>query len=254
MPRNSSGVYSLPESPFVPGTTIESSPVNSDLSDIADALTGSLPVNGAAPMTAPLEHSDGTVTAPSITFTNAPGTGFYLSGTNEMAWVAAGVLGATFNSDLTVDFEGAIGLPNAADANPLHLDWYEEGTFTPVLAFGGGTTDITYSAQTGTFTRIGKIVFVNIRITITSNGTSTGDATISGLPYASATPCKLGLYPFNNFDGLDEFTTNISAVTGTASTSIDLLAYTTFGDVSFNLDESNIVDNANFVISGFYFV
>src|SRR6266446_6509737 len=39
MPFNGSGVYSLPQTPFVTNTTISSSAVNSDFSDIAAALT-----------------------------------------------------------------------------------------------------------------------------------------------------------------------------------------------------------------------
>jgi hypothetical protein len=51
MPRNGSGTYSLPQAPFVPGTTIASSPVNSDLSDIGAALTQSVSKDGQTPFT-----------------------------------------------------------------------------------------------------------------------------------------------------------------------------------------------------------
>lgn len=44
--RNGSGTYSLPQPPFTPGTTIASSAVNSDLSDIAAALTQSISRDG----------------------------------------------------------------------------------------------------------------------------------------------------------------------------------------------------------------
>lgn len=46
MARNGSGTYSLPQPPFTPGTTIASSAVNSDLSDIAAALTQSISKDG----------------------------------------------------------------------------------------------------------------------------------------------------------------------------------------------------------------
>lgn len=39
MPFNGSGVYSLPEAPFVTGSVIAAAPVNNDLDDIGDALT-----------------------------------------------------------------------------------------------------------------------------------------------------------------------------------------------------------------------
>lgn len=46
MARDGSGNYSLPEAAFVANTTIQSSKVNNNFSDIATALTGSLAANG----------------------------------------------------------------------------------------------------------------------------------------------------------------------------------------------------------------
>lgn len=55
MPRNAQGVYTLPAgNPVVPGTLIETTWANPTMSDIAAALTGSLPRDGSAPMTGPL--------------------------------------------------------------------------------------------------------------------------------------------------------------------------------------------------------
>ena len=63
------------------------------------------------------------------------------------------------------------------------LDHYEEGSWTPVLKFGGGTTGITYSARDGSYTRIGRQVTVHFMIEMTSKGSSTGTATVTGLPF-----------------------------------------------------------------------
>jgi hypothetical protein len=66
----------------------------------------------------------------------------------------------------------------SADANTL--DDYEEGTWTPSI---GGTA--TYTAQTGTYTKIGRFVSVNAILTINLRGTGS-QTRISGLPYAVA--------------------------------------------------------------------
>jgi hypothetical protein len=68
------------------------------------------------------------------------------------------------------------------------LDDYEEGTFTPALKFGGGTTAITYDAsgEVGTYTKIGNNVYIFIYIRLTNKGTDTGNATIGGLPFTVA--------------------------------------------------------------------
>jgi hypothetical protein len=60
---------------------------------------------------------------------------------------------------------------------------YEEGTWTPVLAFGGASVGITYAAQGGTYTKIGRLVTGRFVIVLSSKGASTGAATIEGLPF-----------------------------------------------------------------------
>ena len=59
----------------------------------------------------------------------------------------------------------------------------EEGTWTMGVSFGGGTIGITYSLNTGYYTKIGNIVIVSGFLVLTSKGTSTGNAVITGLPF-----------------------------------------------------------------------
>lgn len=63
---------------------------------------------------------------------------------------------------------------------------YEEGTWTPVLSFGGGSTGLTYFLQTASYTKIGNRVYVTGRVYINAVGSSTGAAVISGLPFTVA--------------------------------------------------------------------
>lgn len=76
----------------------------------------------------------------------------------------------------------AVQVPSA---DPNTLDDYEEGTFTPGISFGGGSTGITYSVQQGSYTKIGRVVTFRGRITMTALGSSTGFARITGLPFVS---------------------------------------------------------------------
>ena len=67
------------------------------------------------------------------------------------------------------------------------LDHYEEGTFTPTFGASNGSSTAGYSTQSGKYTRIGNIVHVQIRITLSSLVTNAhSHAWISGLPIASA--------------------------------------------------------------------
>ena len=53
------------------------------------------------------------------------------------------------------------------------------------MQFGGGTTGIAYSTQLGRYTKIGRFVQIHITILLSSKGSSTGVAQITGLPFAT---------------------------------------------------------------------
>jgi microcystin-dependent protein len=76
MPRNGSGTMSVPTS-FSSGTTISSSAVNANNSDIAAEITNSLPRDGQTAMTGPMKAATGSAATPSITFGSDTDTGFY---------------------------------------------------------------------------------------------------------------------------------------------------------------------------------
>ena len=78
-----------------------------------------------------------------------------------------------------------------ADANTL--DDYEEGTWTP--AYATGFSAVTYGARTGTYTKIGRFVKLNLYINAGS-ATASGNISISGLPFAT------GNYSQNNYIGV----------------------------------------------------
>jgi len=75
------------------------------------------------------------------------------------------------------------------------LSEYEEGTWTPTLqdASLSDAEGQTYSAngQVGEYTRIGNIVFFSGYLSVTSIGTTGGDARIAGLPFTSKNTTNL---------------------------------------------------------------
>lgn len=86
--------YTLPQPPFVPQTPIASAAMNSDLSDIADALTASLARNGAGGMTAvlPLDNAG-------FNYLTDPNTGMRRTAADEQAIVCGGTLVITITPD-----------------------------------------------------------------------------------------------------------------------------------------------------------
>lgn len=79
----------------------------------------------------------------------------------------------------------------AAGMTSQLLNWYEEGTWVPVLRFGGASTGIT-GTFTGTYTRVGNLVMVRGYCSVTNKGSATGAANINGLPF----PVKSNTQPF----------------------------------------------------------
>lgn len=102
----------------------------------------------------------------------------------------------TLTPQALVDISGAsagqIKFPAAqnasADANTL--DDYEEATWTPILTFATpGDVSVSYSNQTGTVTKVGRLVTATFSI-LTSAFTFTtasGNLQVTGLPYTSLT-------------------------------------------------------------------
>lgn len=108
MPRNSSGVFTLASAAFVPNTTISSSAVNADLSDIATALTQSLATTGVSTMTGQLLCTSGNASAPGYGFASDTATGFYLPASHQIGVTINGTPSVTFNSNFSVTFIGTI--------------------------------------------------------------------------------------------------------------------------------------------------
>jgi hypothetical protein len=98
------------------------------------------------------------------------------------------------------------------------LDDYEEGTWTPTVTFGGGSTGLTLDAgsSVGRYVKIGRSVTINVRILFTNKGSSAGTAVIGGLPFTSGgsfAPCGHFLNGGITFTGVPQFMVNAAATT-----------------------------------------
>jgi hypothetical protein len=155
--------------------------------------------------------------------------------TTEIARITSN--GLTFNGDTA-----------AANA----LDDYEEGTWTMGISFGGASAGVTVDSSTGTYTKIGRQVTVNGLIQLTSKGSSTGAAKITGLPFTianttgnySAASLRLTNITFTNqFQGFGVINT----------TTIALEEVTILGAVT-DLTDADFANNSAAIVSLTYFV
>lgn len=106
---------------------------------------------------------------------------------NGSSWVEA--LAVSQATGLVTLSAGQLAFPSTKNpsANANTLDDYEEGTWTPIIKFGGAATGITYGAATlGRYTKIGRMVTISGICTLTNKGFATGSATLEGLPFVAA--------------------------------------------------------------------
>ena len=120
------------------------------------------------------------------------------------------------------------------------LDDYEEGTWTPTA---GGS--ISFSGASGTYVKIGRVVYVNFVFTFPNNADSTA-ATVSGFPFSSSSSNATRGGFVTGFTSASSITTQMLFM-GTSSTT-----------AGFNQSNGSATSNNDFdgqvFKSGFYMV
>ena len=120
-------------------------------------------INGVAVGGGGGTFADGTVGAPSITFTADLDTGFYRRGSGDVALALNGVLGVVFSATQNAFalapvfvIDGTVGAPGLAFNNDVDTGFYRAGTNTMVAVVGGAESmifspSLVYVTQTTLF-------------------------------------------------------------------------------------------------------
>ena len=187
---------------------------------------GKMGVGTASPNHRLTLHNSGTGTFDALNITsgltNSVGLQFGIdSASNVFFWHTAngGIKFATNNVERArvtnngITFNGDTAADNA-------LNDYEQGTWNPTIAFGGSSTGVSYSERQGIYVKIGNLVWASIVISLTNNGSGTGDVSIT-LPFTVGSNSEnrgIGtLAYFAGFAGLNS-NPNIYASSGGATT------------------------------------
>jgi len=185
-----------------------------------------------------------------LTFTRAAGEVMRLDPSGN---VGIGTSTPAVKLDVVGNIRSSTGILFGADTAAANLlDDYEEGTWTIGVAFGGAAVGVTTSSNTGTYTKIGRQVTVNGYLFLTSKGSSSGIAKITGLPFTIANTngnlATTSLF-FQNITFANQFQGY-----GVANTQqISLEEITTLGATS-TLTNADFADNSGVIVNLTYFV
>ena len=144
-----------------------------------------------------------------------------------------------------IQFNGDTAAANA-------LDDYEEGTWTMGVSFGGASVGVTYGANTGAYTKIGRKVTVTGYLSISNKGSSTGAALITGLPFAIGTGTQFPAAAPAFFVTVSY--TGIPQIVGLSAASVlECFQLSALGSLS-ALTNSNFANSSEVYVSFTYFV
>lgn len=151
--------------------------------------------------------------------------------------------------DISAAGAGQIKFPAAqnASANANTLDDYEEGTWTPVLKFGGVTTGMTYTEQTGRYTKVGRLVELEWSIRLSSKGTATGSATMTGMPFT--VPNNYGFALGYTEKCTSSIVTPLAYVNSGSETIINLQADAAGNPITDTMCNNDFINRCNFVFN-----
>jgi hypothetical protein len=121
-------------------------------------------------------------------------------GTDGATRDAAIDLGATSHRFKNLHLSGSVqlygsgeGIVFGSTASAAHtLDDYEEGTWTPTLLGSTSNPTVSYTTQSGYYTKIGNAVSLFCRLQTSAVSGGSGHARVGGLPFANHSTAKSG--------------------------------------------------------------
>lgn len=158
--------------------------------------------------------------------------------------------GATLGGPLTVN--GQIAFPSTQNASSVAntLDDYEEGTWTPTLTFGGGSTGMTFTSRTGMYVKVGQLVFTSFSITLSAKGSSTGAAVVGSFPFTSNATTAIYSVVGGYYANMASMSGTIAGFFGPSNTSFGL--YTGGAASMAALGEGNFTNTSDIALTLMY--
>jgi hypothetical protein len=97
-----------------------------------------------------------------------------------------------------IDFSASEG-GHSTGTHASILDDYETGNFNPGISFGYGTTNLSLGTAIGSYTKIGRRVFIDFVINFSAVGDSTGYARLTALPFTASSDSRVRVHGFCSY-------------------------------------------------------
>lgn len=179
----------------------------------------------------------------SVTLTATNTTTLTLPNTGTLAVIASPTFTGTPAAPTAAQGNNSTQLATTAYADAIGST---KTSWTPVLHFGGVNVGITYTTQLGTYLKVGKFVIAECTILLSSKGSSTGNASVTGLPLSANGGGYAAMNDFNSTTG--NFANQVNgSITGTT---IALIYNTASG--SANLTDADFTNTSSFQAVALY--
>jgi hypothetical protein len=157
--------------------------------------------------------------------------------------------------DVTGNIRTSTGILFGSDTAAANLlDDYEEGTFTPTIAFGGASVGITYLTQAAKYTKVGNKVSFSVVLTLSNKGSSTGNVSIAGLPYNISPATNADFIPITIGAFINITFNTVPACVGIVNTNTVIFDEYISGGAQTALTNADFANDSTIRIAGFYFV
>lgn len=194
---------------------------------------------------------------------NTDGVEFVATGTTPTTWTNSSVVenigtladlrAENFDSDTgklyDISTNAFVGVNSGSTLTGRTYPYYETGTWTPGITFGGGATGMTFGTQEGYYTREGNQVTVHAYVVLTAKGSDTGTALMTGLPFtARNTAGSSQSFSVGNMANAASLTSPVTAYATDNGTTINLVDWGATGSAV--LDNTNFTDTTAISVTG----
>lgn len=123
------------------------------------------------------------------------------------------------------------------------LAGYEEGVWPPGITFGGAAVGVAYGASNGgRYTRVGRLCVATFLLQLSSKGSSTGAAQITGLPFAAIASPVLSSLAVGWAASIAGASGTVQGSLANGGTSVSL--YASSGGASSSLSNANFTNSS----------